>query len=221
MDNKTFLKKISLKAVVYILLLSLSFFIVITIVHEVLYENEDQIDIEVSNYISQHLVSNGLTSFMKIMAIFASSEFLLPAYIVLVGLYLLYKKDKIIAVGIALIGIVGYVITYALKNWFQRARPSNQLGRTLHNFSFPSGHSVSAFIFYGLLIIIVWKENISKVYKYFLSTVLISFALLIDLSRVYLRVHYASDVVAGFCIGFMWLTISIWILNKITESSRQ
>ena len=44
---------------------------------------------------------------------------------------------------------------------------------------------------------------------------------IIGLSRVYLRVHYASDVLAGYCVGFMWLSISIWILNRMEKFSRK
>jgi undecaprenyl-diphosphatase len=67
----------------------------------------------------------------------------------------------------------------------------------LKNFSYPSGHATSGFIFYGLLVYLVWKTNIPKLYKWLTASILILLSLLIGFSRIYLRVHYASDVVAG------------------------
>jgi undecaprenyl-diphosphatase len=88
----------------------------------------------------------------------------------------------------------------------------------LKNFSYPSGHATSGFIFYGLLVYLVWKTNIPKPYKWLTSSILILFSLLIGFSRIYLRVHYASDVVAGFCIGLAWLALSIWLIEQIRKN---
>ncbi|HYH14083.1 MAG TPA: phosphatase PAP2 family protein, partial [Flavisolibacter sp.] len=123
------------------------------------------------------------------------------------------------ALEVAAIGLGGFVINYVMKLTFQRVRPPNPLIDPLHNFSFPSGHATSAFIFYGLLAYLVWKTNLSKTYKVLIGMLLILFSLLIGFSRIYLRVHYSSDVVAGFCIGFAWLILSIYLFEYMKKET--
>jgi membrane-associated phospholipid phosphatase len=65
----------------------------------------------------------------------------------------------------------------------------------------------------------VWKTNISYAYKLTLGSILILFSLLIGFSRVYLRVHYPSDVVAGFCLGFGWLLLCIVLLERLKKET--
>jgi membrane-associated phospholipid phosphatase len=87
----------------------------------------------------------------------------------------------------------------------------------LKNFSFPSGHASSGFIFYGLLAYLIWKTNIPRAYKLIIATLLILLSLLIGFSRLYLRMHYPSDVIAGFCNGFAWLILSIVLLERLKK----
>jgi undecaprenyl-diphosphatase len=82
-------------------------------------------------------------------------------------------------------------------------------------FSFPSGHSFSAFTFCGLLIYILWETQVNSLVKWLGTIALFVFAALIATSRVYLHVHYASDVIAGFCLSILWLAISISVLHTI------
>ena len=58
-----------------------------------------------------------------------------------------------------------------------------------------------------------------KFYKNVIGVFLVLLALLIGFSRIYLRVHYTSDVVAGFCIGFAWMMLSIWVLERMKKKS--
>jgi undecaprenyl-diphosphatase len=89
----------------------------------------------------------------------------------------------------------------------------------LTNFGFPSGHAMSGFVFYGLLTYLIWKTDLDKRYKYLIGCFLILFCLLIGFSRVYLRVHYLSDVAAGFCIGCAWLALSIGLMERLKKRS--
>jgi undecaprenyl-diphosphatase len=87
--------------------------------------------------------------------------------------------------------------------------------------SFPSGHSLMSFTFYGLLIYLVWKNVESKLWSSILVTLLLVTILFIGISRVYLEVHYATDVMAGFCLGLMWLVLAIYALEKMEIYSRR
>ncbi len=200
---------------VILFVLSLSLFGVI--IHEVLWEQEQAFDEAVFSFLKSH-TNEQVISLMSAVTFFGSSRFLFSAYVILVVWYLIRKRE-VSALDIATIGLAGYGVLYGLKMVFQRTRPLNPLVDPLHNFSFPSGHASSGFIFCGLLIYLIWKESIANWLKYGLSVVLLLFSFLIGISRVYLRLHYASDVLAGFCLGFAWLTLSIMVLEHFKKKT--
>jgi undecaprenyl-diphosphatase len=82
-------------------------------------------------------------------------------------------------------------------------------------YSFPSGHALMSITFYGLIIFMLWQNEKNNAIKWLLTTLLVLLIIFIGISRVYLRVHYASDVLAGFSVGLMWLLISLWALDKV------
>jgi membrane-associated phospholipid phosphatase len=186
--------------------------------HEVLAENEKQFDEAVFSYLSAHIINPGLTRFMKLVTWFASARFLQISYGVLLVSYLVAKKFKRTA-EIAAIGLGGFLVNYFMKLFFHRLRPLHPLIAPLKNFSFPSGHATSGFIFYGLLSYLLWKTKIPKPLKFAAISLLVLFSLLIGFSRIYLRLHYTSDVIAGFCIGFAWLLLTIYLFEYLTKKA--
>jgi membrane-associated phospholipid phosphatase len=187
------------------------------ITHEVLSEQEETADQIVSDFVNHHFVSAGVTEVMIVVTYFASKQFLIIAFLVLALWCVVFKKDKRLALETIIIGLTGYLINATLKETFQRARPADPLIDPLINFSYPSGHASSGIIFYGLLTYLIWRSDISKPAKYIFSIVLVAFALLIGFSRIYLGMHYASDVMAGFCVGFAWLIISLWVISHLRK----
>ena len=175
-------------------------------------EHENGFDQNISNAILP-LVSPFLTSLMKTITFFGSEMFLFPAYSVLI-IYYIYRKSNTLALDIAMIGLSSTGILFLFKNIFKRHRPLDPLISHVTGFSFPSGHSFSSFTFFGILIYLIWHTNISKLWKIIIAILLFVFATTIAFSRVYLRVHYPSDVVAGFCLSVVWLMLSFWILHK-------
>ena len=188
------------------------------IMHGVLWTEEVKSDRQIFSFLAANMISPATTEFMKAVTYFASATFLKIAYAAVITIYL-FRKDWKRAVEIGIIGLGGFLVNYLMKNSFHRPRPDNPLIDKLHNFSFPSGHATSAFIFYGLLAYIIWKIEIPRAYRIIAAFILISFALLIGFSRVYLRVHYPSDVMAGFCIGFAWLVFTIFLFEKLKKKS--
>jgi membrane-associated phospholipid phosphatase len=213
-----YIKKLPVKLVLLLLLFAGAIGLFTLIMHEVLWEKEEQVDHYVFNVLAKHVINPPLTDFMKTITYFASATFLRIAYTLLAAFYLFLRNWKR-AIEIAVIGIGGFIVNYFMKLFFQRVRPSHPLIEPLQNFSFPSGHATSAFIFYGLLAYLVWKTDISKAYKYLIGSVLILFSLFIGFSRVYLRVHYPSDVVAGVCIGFTWLALTITLFERLKKKA--
>lgn len=200
----------------FIFLFTLGLFI--AIMHEVIWQKEELLDLAFFNYLAPH-ISPERTEWMKQVTYCASGRFLQGAYLLLIVVYFFQKNWKR-GVEILVIGVGGFLVNYFMKLSFQRLRPPNPLIDPLHNFSFPSGHATSAFIFYGLLVYLVYKaEKLSAVWKGSAVVLLIAFSLLIGFSRIYLRVHYLSDVLAGFCIGLAWLTLCIWMMERLKKES--
>jgi undecaprenyl-diphosphatase len=191
-------------------------FVFVAITDEIVLEHETGFDQHISHAILS-LESPFATRLMEMVTFFGSANFLFPAYLVLILYYLSRKKIKL-ALDITMIGLSSTAILFLLKEIFQRQRPLDPLIRNVTGFSFPSGHSFSSFTFFGLLIYILWKTGIKKAWKIVVTIVLFLFATTIAFSRVYLRVHYPSDVVAGFCLSIIWLMLSLWILHKVDKS---
>jgi undecaprenyl-diphosphatase len=209
---KKYLAKIPLRLILLLALFIGALLLFVLIMHEVLIEKEEAVDNSIFKYLTLHVISNRLTGIMKAITYCASAGFLQIAYGALLLFYLFLKNWKRM-IEIFCMALGGFIINYAMKLSFHRLRPPNPLINRIENFSFPSGHATSAFIFYGLLTYLVWKTDMARIYKYFIGATLILFSLLIGFSRVYLRVHYPSDVVAGFCVGFAWLLLSIWLFE--------
>ena len=94
-----------------------------------------------------------------------------------------------------------------LKRVFVRQRP-NELRLVEENgYSFPSGHAMASTAFYGLLIILILKNIKNKKLRNTLCCVISIVIILIDISRIYVGVHYASDVIAGTCLSIIYLII--------------
>ncbi len=161
------------------------------------------------------------TNVMQVFSFLGSHTFLIPANLTLVAWFLLIKKHRWYSIKVPVVALSSLLLMFLLKLIFQRDRPLTPLLEAAHGYSFPSGHALMSITFYGLLIFLVWL-NIKNVWGKWSLTLLLAFLIIfIGISRVYLRVHYTSDVLAGFCVGLMWLLLSLWVLRKIETYSRQ
>lgn len=215
-DKRTpyFLKSLLLKLLVLFMLFLTAGYLFGLIVHELFGEQDDILDKTTSAFITDNIRDAQLTKIMKGVTFFASLNFLLPAYVILVLWLWLIKRNSLLAFDIAVIAIASSLLTTFFKRIFQRVRPLDPLIEPLENYSYPSGHASLGFIFYGLLGYLVWKSGMKDTNKYIIAGSLLLFSLLIGFSRIYLRIHHTSDVIAGFCQGIAWLAISIWLLEK-------
>lgn len=107
-------------------------------------------------------------------------------------------------------------LNMGIKNLISRPRPVEDMRLVIaHSYSFPSGHSMSAIAFYGFLIYLTYKYVPNMALKIGLIVLQVLLILSIGLSRVYLGVHFPTDVVAGFIAGLFWLIICIIVFNFI------
>lgn len=127
---------------------------------------------------------------------------------------LIFIKNKKIGIYTSINLIVIAIINQILKHIIQRPRPTEFRIINENGYSFPSGHSMVSMAFYGFLIYIAYKNIANKYIKISVCIILSILILLIGISRIYLGVHYASDVIGGFCFSIAYLIIYI---NTVRE----
>lgn len=150
-----------------------------------------------------------LTYMSKFIARITEPQLLLIISIIIsVVLFTKYSKRK--GLFFTLIILTATILIRAFKEVFSRPRPINQL-ITETGFSFPSGHATMAIVFFGCLVYLFSKEKKKTL------TISIILILLIGLSRIYLRVHYLSDVLAGFILGSLILATGIYLDKKLNR----
>lgn len=134
--------------------------------------------------------------------------------IVIAGLSIILFENKkykiLIPVNLATVGLLNFV----LKHIFLRQRPDNLRLIDESGYSFPSGHAMASTAFYGILIYIAYNHVSDKKKRNIICITLCLLILLIDISRVYVGVHYASDVLAGTCFSIAYLIILLKLIRK-------
>lgn len=172
-------------------------------------------DENVFSFVGKH-VTDTRTSIMVFISFLGKHTFLVPANLVLLA-YFFFMKNRRFSVRVAALALSSLSLMFLLKLSFQRVRPEIPLLKQVSGFSFPSGHALMSVAFYGLLIYITWHEIKNRTLRNILITFWFLLIILIGFSRIYLRVHYASDVIAGFAVGFGWLVLSLWAIDKIEK----
>ena len=160
--------------------------------------------------VSTFLISNFATPIAKFITNFGGAIFLITLTIVLLVLI----KNKKIGISIFSNLVIVTILNQLLKAILQRPRPTEYRIVEETGYSFPSGHSMVSMAFYGYLIYLIYKYVKNKYIKW-ISIVLLSILVCsIGISRIYLGVHYTSDVLGGFLISMSYLVIYISAVNK-------
>ena len=127
--------------------------------------------------------------------------------LLLVAAYVFYRRDLVLSAALLVVSTIGGIaLTTLLKTIFQRTRPALfQSDYTASFYSFPSGHATVAVGFYGALALLLalrlegWK-------RWTVAATGVTLVLLIGFSRLYLGVHYPTDVLAGYLSGAIWVS---------------
>ncbi len=161
--------------------------------------------------ISTFLISDFVTPIAKFITNFGGAIFLSIATVML---FLLIKNKKI---GLSIISniVIITVLNQLLKRILQRPRPTEFRIVEETGYSFPSGHSMVSMAFYGYLIYLIYRYIKNKYVKWTLITILNILICLIGISRIYLGVHYTSDVLGGFLLSISYLVIYISSIKKL------
>ena len=126
------------------------------------------------------------------------------------------KFDKRYLIILNLINDV--LLNNILKLIFKRERPIDLMLVEESGYSFPSGHTMVACIFYGFIIYLINKSNYTKKTKIILNTLLVILIILIGISRIYLGVHYPTDVIGSYLISISYLIIFTHFVNKYVNN---
>ena len=160
--------------------------------------------------VSTFLISDFTTSIAKFITNFGGAIFLIVLTITLI----LLIKNKKIGFSIFLNLTFATILNQLLKRILQRPRPTEFRIVEESGYSFPSGHSMVSMAFYGYLIYLIYKYIENKYIKW-ISIIMLSILICsIGISRIYLGVHYTSDVLGGFLISISYLIIYISVVNK-------
>ena len=155
-----------------------------------------------------HFKSNFMTKFLMIFTDLGS---LIPTVIMMI-IMLLINRKKGIYFNISVIAVI--LINLILKNIFMRARPLDINIITETGYGFPSGHAMNAIGTYGLICYYLYHADIKKFWRITGITSAVVLMVIIPLSRVYLGVHYFTDITMGICLSTIWLMFYTEYLNK-------
>lgn len=162
--------------------------------------------------------SSGFLDFIMLGATaLGNRQFIVFPAIGILIYFLLIKPHRWYSIKIPVVALGSISANLLLKNIFDRPRPVLEQMVDVSGFSFPSGHAMFSLSFYGLLIYIVWRHVANKTIRFLITGVLTLLIFLIGISRIYLGVHYASDVFAGFAAGFIWLVVSLLIIDFVEK----
>lgn len=171
------------------------------------------IDNGMSNFLFSCLSNDFITQFEFITNIMSEWELLIICIILFIIMYKNKKTKDFMFLSINI--LFSIIVSRIVKLIFQRERPSWPLiGET--GYSYPSGHTFTATCFYGSLIILV-NKYFKGILKILVNIFLIIMILLTGLSRIYLGVHYLSDVIAGYILG----TIVLIIVYKLFYGNKK
>ena len=162
------------------------------------------------NIISNLLISSTVTPVARVITLLGGTIFIISSAVLL---FIIIKNKKIGFLILANLTIIA-ALNQLLKHILKRPRPTGYRLIEVSGYSFPSGHSMVSMAYYGFLIYLIYKYVKNKYIKWISICILSIFICLIGISRIYLGVHYTSDVLAGFLISITYLIMYIEIVNK-------
>ena len=212
------LLSVEMMAVLALFLVSLIAFVYL--VRRVFVLQNNAFDQKVFDYLEQ-FVSPMNNKIMTFITFLGKHEFLIPANLALIGYFLFIRKHRWYSIKVPAIALSSLALMFILKRMFGRERPLIPLLESAKGLSFPSGHALMSMTFYGLLIYITWHTVKNNTLKWSIISFFLALILMIGFSRIYLRVHYTSDVLAGFAMGWLWIVVSLKVLRGIEKQGKK
>lgn len=192
--------------------------IIVLMMLEDIFENEQvTLDMVVYRLVILNLRTEPLTVIMKVITNLSSAYVLIA---IAIG-SLLFIKNKKVGVCVTSNLVIATLLNQLLKYIIQRPRPEGYRLIAESGYSFPSGHSMVSMAFYGFIIYLIWKMVKNKRIKYVACGILGFLIPMIGFSRIYLGVHYASDVIGGFAISIVYLLLFTNVTRSILQLEKE
>ncbi|MDN3493916.1 phosphatase PAP2 family protein [Winogradskyella bathintestinalis] len=129
--------------------------------------------------------------------------------------FILIFKNWQYVIQLSIVLVLALSSNVILKKIINRSRPELEHLVTVETLSYPSGHAMTAMAFYGFLIYLFYRFKINPISKTIIIILLSFLILSIGISRIYLGVHFPSDILGGFIAGFIWVILCALIFNFI------
>jgi len=183
------------------------------IAEEMLHGDTLRFDMSVRTWVHQ-FASPGLTRTMIFISLLGDQILIVELILVLLIFLVVGWRRAAAWLAITMLGV--QLLDSVLKHEFHRVRPQPFFVAAPTSFSFPSGHAITAFCFYGVLAGLLTDRINSRAVRIVLWTFAAILVIAIGLSRIYLGVHYPSDVIAGYLAGAVWVG-TIIVLDHVRK----
>ncbi|SDX60608.1 phosphatase PAP2 family protein [Paenibacillus sp. CF384] len=164
--------------------------------------------------------NDGLTSIAKVFNKIGSTSTMIPiVLIVAVLLFFVFKhrKELVLLLG----GMLGStLLNELLKPMYERDRPNIHRLVEQHGFSYPSGNAMAAFTFYVLITYLLWRHIRLRRWRLALLCFSAAMIMIMGVSRIYLGVHYPSDILAGFWLSACWVALCIRLFRSWVRTNK-
>jgi undecaprenyl-diphosphatase len=211
---------LSVEMIILLVVFLAALIVFILVTRHIFVLKDENFDYRVFDYM-KGFVSEQNNRLMLFITYLGKHDFLIPANIALIVFFIFIKKHRWFSIKIPAIALSSLALMLTLKNLFGRNRPDIPLLEEAKGLSFPSGHALMSVTFYGLLIYVIWNTVKLKWLKWLLTIFFIILIFMIGVSRIYLRVHYPSDVIAGFAVGSLWLVVAIYTVKRIEKLGKR
>ena len=170
-----------------------------------------ELDLNIYKFFSENIINDKLTPIVKVITHIGGAKIVFVLTILAIILIKGLKNKLFLLTGI--VGTAG--LNVVLKHIIQRERPNINRLIPEKGYSFPSGHSMMSMAFYGMFIFLIFKYVKNTALKWTLIVILTILLSTIGITRIYLGVHYPSDVIGGFVVSLTYLFILTEIYNKV------
>lgn len=165
-------------------------------------------------YFFYGLRSDVLTPLVIGITDLSNTKFIIALCLILL---ILPQTRNVYGIPVSMGAIFVTILNKTIKHIIQRLRPEDIQHLVQEGgYSFPSGHSITSMFVYGMMLYLVWTHVKNRRLRNILSVLVMIPLVLVGPSRIYLGVHYPTDVLAGWCLGFAVLMAAIGVVQRIT-----